>query len=72
MSGLETEFGTRVLAANVDATTPESQALVKELGFRNHGLTIAAEGVVVWKEPDHEVDMKHVREELRRLVDDNS
>jgi hypothetical protein len=70
VSGLEKEFQGRVVAKNVDATTPESRKAVKELGFGNHGLVIrSAGGKVLWKQPDHDVDMDDVRAELHRLLD---
>jgi hypothetical protein len=70
VSGLEKEFPGKVVAKNVDATTPESKKAVKELGFGNHGLVIrSAEGKVLWKQPDHDVDMDDVRKELHRLLD---
>ena len=40
MSGLDQEFEGKVVAANVDATTPEAAAVCKELGFGNHGIVI--------------------------------
>jgi hypothetical protein len=70
VSGLEKEFPGRVVAKNVDATTPESRKAVKDLGFGTHGLVIrSAEGKVLWKQPDHDVDMDDVRKELHRLLD---
>jgi hypothetical protein len=70
VSGLEKEFQGRVVAKNVDATTPESRKAVKELRFGNHGLVIrSAGGKVLWKQPDHDVDMDDVRAELHRLLD---
>jgi hypothetical protein len=69
VSGLEQEFPERVTAKNVDATTPESTAAVKELGFGSHGLVIrSADGQVLWKQPDHEVNVEDARAELRRLM----
>lgn len=70
MSGLEQEFRGRVIAKNVDATTPESRKIVKELGFQSHGLVIRSpDGKVLWKQPDHDVHMEEVRAELHRLLD---
>ena len=69
VSGLEQEFPGKVTAKNVDATTPESTAAVKELGFGSHGLVIrSADGQVLWKQPDHEVNVEDVRAEIARLM----
>ena len=69
MSGLETEYKGRVRGENLDATTPENKKVVQALGFENHGLVIrSADGKVLWKQPDHEVDMDDVRRELNRLL----
>lgn len=69
MSGLEKEFPGRVVARNVDATTPESQAVIQSLGFQTHGLVIrSADGKVLWKQADHNVRMDDVRKELRELL----
>ena len=40
MSGLEQEYKGKVVAENLDATTPDNAKLVKSLGFDNHGLVI--------------------------------
>jgi hypothetical protein len=69
VSGLEKEFPGKVVAKNVDATTPESKKEVKELGFENHGLVIrSAKGDVLFKQKDHTVKMDEVRKELATLV----
>jgi len=45
VSGLEQDFPGKVKAQNLDATTPESKKIVKDLGFQSHGLVIrSAEG----------------------------
>ena len=69
MSGLEQEYKGRVRGQNLDATTPENKKIVQSLGFENHGLVIrSADGRVLWKQPDHEVQMEDVRKELDRLL----
>ncbi len=69
VSGLGTEYPGKVIAENLDATTPENEKIVKELGFESHGIVIrSADGRVLWKEKDHQVKMKDVRAELDRLV----
>lgn len=69
MGELEQEFAGRVVAVNVDATTPESRQVVKDLGFNNHGLVIRApDGETLWSQPDHEVVIEDVRHALERLV----
>lgn len=69
MSGLEQEFPGEVVAENVDATLPESEMVIRELGFANHGLVVRSpEGQVVLKQADHTVDVDALRERLRELV----
>jgi hypothetical protein len=69
VSGLAHEFPGKVAAENVDAKSPEGAAAVKELGFQSHGLVIrSADGKVLWKQPDHTVEIGEAREELRRLT----
>jgi hypothetical protein len=71
VSGLEQEFPGRVVAHNVDATTPDSKRQVENLGFSNHGLVIrsSAEGEALWSQPDHEVDIVAVRAKITELVE---
>jgi hypothetical protein len=69
VSGFAQEFPGRVRSENVDATTPEGAAAVKELGFKSHGLVIrSADGKVLWKQPDHTVKIEDARTELQRLT----
>ena len=70
MSGLDQQFPGKLVAHNVDATTPESKRAVEDLGFGNHGLVIrTADGEVLWKQPDHEVDMDAARKALTQLLE---
>ncbi len=65
------EFENRVIVENVDATTPESKRIVKELGFANHGLVIRDDaGKVLLKQKDHTVKMQEVRTAIKDLVSD--
>ena len=69
MSGLEQDFPGGVKAQNLDATTPENKNVVKELGFKSHGLVIrSADGKTLWKQPDHDVDMDDVRKAVKDLL----
>ena len=69
MSGLEQDFPGSVKAQNLDATTPENKSVVKELGFKSHGLVIrSADGKTLWKQPDHDVDMDDVRKAIKDLL----
>jgi len=69
VSGLEQEFTGKVKSSNVDASTPEAREEIVALGFRNHGLVIrSADGSVLWKQPDHEVNIDDVRKSLRGLT----
>lgn len=70
MSGLEEEFEGRVVAENVDATTPETKQICTELGFRNHGLVVRdASGAVLWKQPDHDVVVDDARQAIKELLE---
>ena len=69
MSGLDKDYAGKVQGENLDATTEENAKVVKELGFKSHGLVIrSADGKVLWKQPDHEVKMDDVRKELDTLL----
>ena len=66
---MEKEFKGRVKGQNVDATTPESKKVIKDLGFETHGLVIRSpEGKVLWKQKDHDVQMDDVRSALKELL----
>lgn len=70
MSGLQEEFEGQVVAENLDATTPETAPICKELGFLNHGLVVRdASGAVLWKQPDHEVVIDDARAAIKDLLD---
>ena len=69
MSGLEQDFPGSVKAQNLDATTPENKNIVKELGFKSHGLVIrSSEGKTLWKQADHDVEMDDVRKAIKDLL----
>ena len=70
VSGLEQEFPGKVTAHNVDATTPQSRVAIRGLGFKSHGIVIRSpNGKVLWKQPDHQVNMDDVRKALKELTD---
>ena len=69
VSGLEQEYKGKVVAENLDATTPENAKIVQSLGFENHGLVIRdASGKVLWKQADHGVKIEDTRKALDRLL----
>jgi hypothetical protein len=69
VSGLEQEFPGKVKAQNLDGKTPENQKVVKELGFKTHGLVIrSSDGKVLWKQADHEVNMDEARKTIADLL----
>lgn len=69
VSGLDKEFPGKARGLNVDCTTPEALAAVKELGFKTHGIVIRdGTGKAVWKQPDHQVNMDDVRKALKDLT----
>ena len=69
MSELEKEFPGKIVAANVDATTPQSKEIVKDLGFKNHGLVIrSSKGEALWQQPDHQVVVDDLKTALTELT----
>ena len=69
VSGLEQEFPGQVKALNLDASTPEAKAAIKDLGFKNHGLVVrSADGTVLHRQPDHSVDIDKVREAIAAIL----
>lgn len=69
MSGLEKEFPGDVKAQNVNAKDPESQKVIKEAGFKSHGLIIRnTKSEIVWKQADHTVKIDEVRAAIRKLL----
>jgi hypothetical protein len=69
VSDLEKEFPGDVKAVNLNARDEEAQKVIKDAGFKTHGLIIRdANGEIVWKQADHTVKMDEVREEIRRLL----
>jgi hypothetical protein len=69
VSGLEGEFPGQVKANNVDATTPEAKQAIQELGFKSHGLVIrSAEGKVLFKQPDHTVNLDDARKAITGIL----
>ena len=69
VSGLEQAFPGKVTAHNVDASTPEARTAIRELGFKSHGLVIrSTDGKVLWKQPDHTVQMGDVEAALHGIL----
>ena len=69
MSGLEQEFEGRLVTENVDATTPETEKICKDLGFKNHGLVVRnGDGEVLWSQPDHDVVVDDARQAIKELL----
>lgn len=69
VSGLANEFPGKVVAKNVDATSPDAKKAIQTLGFKTHGLVIRSpNGEVLFKQPDHEVKMDEVRKEISSLL----
>jgi hypothetical protein len=69
VSGLEEKFPGKVIARNVDATTPDARRELNELGFKSHGIVIrSADGKALFKQPDHTVRMDGVEEALHKIL----
>lgn len=70
VSGLDKEFPGEVKTENVNAKDPEAQKVIKEAGFKNHGLIIRnAKNEIVWKQADHSVKIDDVRAAIRKLLE---
>ena len=69
VSGLDGEFPGQVKAQNVDATTPEAKKAITELGFKSHGLVIrSSDGKVLFKQPDHTVNLDDARKAISAIL----
>jgi hypothetical protein len=69
VSDLEKEFPGEVKAVNLNARDEESQKVIKDAGFKTHGLIIRdANDEIVWKQADHTVKIDEVRKEIRKLL----
>jgi len=68
VSGLGEEF-TGVKGINIDATSSEGTAAIRDLGFQSHGIVIR-DGAhkPLWKQADHDVNMDDVRAALKELT----
>jgi hypothetical protein len=70
VSGLTEEFEGRVVAENVDAMTPETEQICKDLGFQNHGLVVRdGDGKVLWSQADHSVVVEDARVAIKGLLE---
>ena len=69
MSGLEQEFPGKVSARSIEATDPERADEIRSLGFATHGLVIRSkDGTMLFKQPDHTVDITAVQSALRQIL----
>jgi hypothetical protein len=69
VSGLEQEFPGKVSARTIEATDPERADEIRGLGFATHGLVIRSkDGAVLFKQPDHTVDISAVEGAIRQIL----
>jgi hypothetical protein len=69
VSEMNEQYGDKVVATNLDATTDENVKICQDLGFKNHGMVIRdSAGTTLWSQPDHEVKVEDVRAKLDELV----
>ena len=69
VAALPNEFPGQVRVKTVDATSPEGLRAIQQLELEGHGLVIrSARGFVLWKQPQHDVKMSEVRQQLRTLL----
>jgi len=70
VSGLERDFPGKVTARNVDASEAEARSDIKSLGFKSHGLVVrSSDGTVLFKQPDHKVEIGSVQQALREILE---
>ena len=66
---MDKDYAGKVHGQNLDATTEENEKICKELGFSSHGLAIrSADGKVLWKQADHDVNMDDVKKAVADLL----
>jgi len=69
VSGLDKEFPGDVKAENVNAKDSKSQKVIKEAGFKSHGVIIRnRKNEIAWKQADHTVKIDDVRAAIRELL----
>ena len=66
VSGLPSEFGSKVRVSIVEHLAPGAPEQVHALGFESHGLVIRRGDRVVFKAADHRVEVQDVRAAIRR------
>ena len=70
VSGLEQKFPGKVTARNIDASDPERLEEIRFLGFSTHGLVIRSkDGTMLFKQPDHRVDISVVERALNQILE---
>jgi hypothetical protein len=68
VAGLEREFP-GVHVHRIDATSPEGARTIERLDLEGHGLVIRSpRGFVLWKQPQHDINMDEVRAQLKALL----
>lgn len=73
VAALEQEFPGRVEVVYVEASTPESQADLRRLEFREDGLVVRdARGAVLVKQADHALNLEEVRATLQSFFETQS
>ena len=73
VSGLQEEFPGQVKSQNVDATAPEAKKAIQDLGFKSHGLVIRSlDGKVLFKQPDHTVNLEDARKAITGILKQSS
>jgi hypothetical protein len=68
VSGLPSEFGSRVSVELIENTAPGAEEAIRRYGFVSHGLLIHQGERVVFQAADHGVRMEDVRAALRRAL----
>ena len=66
VSGLPSEFGSKVQVSTVEHLAPGAPEQIHALGFESHGLVIRRGDRVVFKAADHRVQIEDVRAAIRR------
>jgi hypothetical protein len=68
VSGLPSEFGSRVTVELIENTAPGAEQTIRALGFQSHGLVIQQGTRVVFQAADHGLRMEDVRAALTKAL----
>ncbi len=68
VEALPSKYPGQLTVRTVEHLEPEVKAAVAQLGFKSHGLVMRRGGEVVFRQPDHRVEVEQVRLALERML----